>query len=153
VSLDRLRERLSELSPRLHPLFSMEFGDAVIGSDLDGFRETAAELKELGFDRLEMVTAVDYREWIVMVYRLHSRSLTASLFLKVQLSPDDLSIPSLVDLWPAALWQEREVYDLFGIEFEGHPDLRRIMLPDDFVGHPLRKAYDDPRMIRRPDYI
>ena len=48
------------------------------------------------------------------------------------------------------MWQEREVYDLFGIVFDGHPDLRRILLPEDWVGHPLRKDYDDARMIRRP---
>ena len=62
-------------------------------------------------------------------------------------------VASVYGVWPAANWQEREVYDLFGIAFEGHPDLRRMFLPEEFVGYPLRRDYDDPRMIRRPDYI
>ena len=65
----------------------------------------------------------------------------------------DPHIDSLYGVWPAADWQEREVFDLFGVVFDGHPDLRRIMLPADFEGHPLRKDYDNPNMIRRPDYI
>jgi NADH-quinone oxidoreductase subunit C len=153
MTLEQLRARLAELSPRLYPLFSLEFGDAVIGVEPDELHEIAAELCEIGFDRLGMVTAVDYGEWVVVVYRLQSRSLSAALFVKTQLRPDDLRLASVNDIWPAANWQEREVFDLFGIEFEGHPDLRRIVLPEDFVGHPLRKDYDDPRVIRRPDYI
>ena len=150
---DELRDRLAELSPRLYPLFSLEFGDAVIGVQPDQLEEIARELKDLGFERLTMVTAVDYPDWLVMVYRLKSRSLSAALVVKTQLRHDDLRVASLVGVWPAALWQEREVFDLFGVEFLGHPDLRRIALPDDFVGHPLRKDYDDPKLIRRPDYI
>jgi NADH-quinone oxidoreductase subunit C len=153
MSHEGLRERLSALSPRLHPLFSEEFGDAVIGVGRDELHDVAEELRDIGFERLTMLTAVDYREWMVMVYRLKSRSLSTSLTVKVQLPMDDLRIASFCDIWPAANWQEREVFDLFGIVFEGHPDLRRIALPDDFVGHPLRKDYDDPRMIRRPDYF
>jgi NADH-quinone oxidoreductase subunit C len=100
-----------------------------------------------------MVTAVDWRAWLVLAYRLHAPSLSASLFLKVQVAREEPRIASLVDIWPAANWQEREVFDLFGVDFEGHPDLRRIVLPEDFVGHPLCKDYDDPRVIKRPDYI
>jgi len=153
VNLEQLRDRLAELSPRLYPLFSLEFGDAVIGVDRDQLHDAALELRELGFDRLGMVTAVDYVDWMVLVYRLQSRSMSTALFVKCQLKRDDLVAPSLADVWPAALWQEREVYDLFGVDFSGHPDLRRIMLPEEFEGHPLRKDYDNPRVIKRPDYI
>lgn len=153
MKLEELQARLAELSPRLYPHFSLEFGDAVIGVERDQLHDTAAELKEIGFDRLGMVTAVDHGEWIVLVYRLQSRPLSAALFLKTQVRPTDARVASVFDIWPAADWQEREVYDLFGVDFEGHPDLRRILLPEDFVGHPLRKDFDDPRVIKRPDYI
>lgn len=148
-----LSSRLAELSPRLFPLFSLEFGDAVIGVDLASLYDCALELREIGFERLDMVTAVDRETVFTLVYRLHSRSLSAGLFLKTQVPRDAATAASLVDVWPAAGWQEREVFDLFGIEFSGHPDLRRILLPEDFVGYPLRKDYDNPSVIRRPDYI
>jgi NADH-quinone oxidoreductase subunit C len=100
-----------------------------------------------------MVTAVDRGETFVLVYRLHSRALSAAIFMKTHVSREHPIVQSLVEVWPAALWQEREVYDLFGVVFEDHPDLRRILLPDDFEGHPLRKDFDSPNMIRRPDYF
>jgi NADH-quinone oxidoreductase subunit C len=153
MTLEELQLRLAELSPVLTPLFSLEFGDAVIGVSREKVLETARELKAIGFDRLGMVTAVDRGEFFTMVYRLQSRSLSSALFMKTKLMRYEAHVDSVCDVWPAANWQEREVFDLFGIVFDGHPDLRRIMLPADFEGHPLRKDYDDPRVIRRPDYI
>lgn len=137
----------------LSPLFSMEFGDAVIGVPRDDVLAAAHELLRLGFDRLGMVTAVDRDEWFVVVYRLQSRSLSAAVFMKTKVPRTEPVVASVYEVWPAANWQEREVYDLFGITFEGHPDMRRMLLPEDFVGHPLRRDYEDDRMIRRPDYI
>lgn len=67
--------------------------------------------------------------------------------LKVRLMADDPRVPSVSEVWPAANWAEREVFDLFGIDFAGHPDLRRVLLPDDWEGHPLRK--DHPVQIRK----
>ena len=148
-----LQVSLAELSPVVAPYFSVEFGDAVVEIGRDALLETARELREIGFDRLGMVTAVDRDEFFTLVYRLQSRSLTSAIFMKTQVPHDDPRVDSLFGVWPAADWQEREVYDLFGVVFEGHPDLRRILLPADFDGHPLRKDYDDPRLIRRPDYI
>lgn len=148
-----LMERISSHSPALFPLFSLEFGDAVVGVQRDEFLETLVDLRDVGFDRLMMVTAVDRESAFVVVYRLHSRSLSASIMVKVVIGRDEPWVPSVCGVWPAALWQEREAFDLFGIEFRDHPDLRRILLPDDFVGYPLRRDYEDDDMIRRPDYI
>lgn len=67
--------------------------------------------------------------------------------LKVRLMGDDARVPTVSEIWPAANWAEREVFDLFGIDFAGHPDLRRVLLPDDWEGHPLRK--DHPVQIRK----
>jgi len=98
-------------------------------------------------DRLSTITAVDWLEReprYYVVYHLMSLSTRAVVRLKIQVGDDehpDPEAPSVTSVWPAANWYEREVYDLFGIRFTGHPDLRRIEMPDDWVGHPLRKDY------------
>jgi NADH-quinone oxidoreductase subunit C len=148
-----LVERISVHNPRLYPLFSLEFGDAVVGLEREQLVETAQDLYDVGFDRLGMVTAVDRGESFVLIHRLTSRALTAAIFLKTLIPRAEPVAPSLNAIWPAANWQEREVYDMFGIVFEGHPDLRRILLPEEFEGFPLRKDYESDRIIRRPDYI
>jgi NADH-quinone oxidoreductase subunit C len=94
-------------------------------------------------DLLASVTATDWpgrepRFWVV--YELQSRRHLHRLRVKVGLPEDDAHVPSVVKLFPTADWQEREVYDFFGIEFDGHPDLRRILLPDGWEGWPLRKT-------------
>jgi NADH-quinone oxidoreductase subunit C len=153
MNINELRDHLCSNYPDLCPLFSIEFGDGVLSVGADRLVEAAGNLKELGFDRLSMVTAVDRPTHLELVYRLYSRSMTAALFIKCNVDRDTPRVCSLVALWPAALWQEREAFDMFGIDFEGHPDLRRILLPDDWEGHPLRKDYKDETVIRRPDYI
>ena len=153
MRIEELRDHICEIYPDLCPLLSVEFGDGTLVVPLERLHSAAEDLKRIGFHRLSMVTAVDDLERFTMVYRVQSTSLGAAMFLKAEVSREDPRVPSFCDLWPAANWQEREVYDLFGIVFEGHPDLRRILLPDDWVGHPLRKDYEDDRIIRRPDYI
>lgn len=74
-------------------------------------------------------------------YQLVSISRRATVRLRVRLSGEDPAVDSLVPVWPGAGWLEREIFDLFGIRFNGHPDLRRILLPDDWEGHPLRRDY------------
>jgi NADH-quinone oxidoreductase subunit C len=154
MSIDELKQQLCEHYPVHCPHFSEDFGDAVLLVPPDSIKRAAADLRSLGFDRLGMVTAVDSGDGrLILVYRLTSRALRAAIFLKTRFSANDPVTPTVTDLWPAALWQEREVYDMFGIVFEGHPDMRRILLPEDWVGHPLRKDYHDDRMVRRPDYV
>jgi NADH/F420H2 dehydrogenase subunit C len=153
MNIEELREHLCATYPALCPLFSEEYGDSVLTVDFDTVHDAAADLKALGFDVLGMVTAVDRGDFLEMVYRLQSREIHAALFLKCALTKREPTVASMFDLWPAADWQEREVYDMFGIVFEGHPDLRRMFLPDDWEGHPLLKDYTDDRVVKRPDYI
>ena len=100
---------------------------------------------ELAFDFLEDLTAVDWpkREVIEVVYHLLSYRHRHAFVLKVEAARAAPVIPTVEVVWKAANWHEREVYDLFGVDFPGHPDLRRILLPDDWVGHPLRKDYQE----------
>ena len=107
---------------------------------------------ELAYNFLVDVTAVDNSQMeselmqfdyarFMVVYQLYSYQGQCRLRVKVPVHENDLSIPSVTGLWRGANWLERETYDMFGINFDGHPDLRRILMPDDFDGHPLRKDY------------
>jgi NADH-quinone oxidoreductase subunit C len=103
----------------------------------------------LRFDLLVDVTAVDYLKFpgredgprFEVVYHLYSTEHNHRLRLKARLEQDDAWVPTATVLWPIADWLEREVWDMFGIRFEGHPDLRRLLLYEEFIGHPLRKDY------------
>ncbi len=115
------------------------------------WREIAQFLKEnpaLQFDWLASLSAIDYAadQQFCIVYDLWSFEHQHTFAVKVYAPrSDDTHYPTVSDLWPAANWQEREAFDLFGILFDGHPDLRRILLADDWVGFPLRKDYVFPR--------
>jgi len=97
----------------------------------------------LKFEVLSDLTGVDWpkEEKIQVVYHLYSYAHKHQIVLKVNLPRDNPKIATAEGIWKVANWFEREVYDLFGVIFEGHSDLRRIMLPEDWVGHPLRKDY------------
>jgi NADH-quinone oxidoreductase subunit C len=107
--------------------------------------EIAAYLKKtrgLDFDYLSAITAVDYLDYFEVNYLLTSLRRNHSLVVKTRCyGRDNPSLPSVVSLWRSADFQEREIYDLFGISFEGHPNLKHIVLWDGFQGHPLRKDY------------
>ena len=90
------------------------------------------------------MTALDYlgdEQRFCLVYQLYSYKLGRLIRIKTRAAEGEV-VPSVSSIWKTADWLEREVYDLFGIEFSGHPDLRRILLPDDWHGYPLRKDYD-----------
>lgn len=107
---------------------------------------------EMLFDYLEFQTCVDYPpEKMQLVYYLYSIEKDHRLGLKVDLPRSQPAIPTISHLWSNADWNEREIYDLFGVHFSGHPDLRRIMMPEDWEGHPLRKDYAHPNVVPRPD--
>jgi NADH-quinone oxidoreductase subunit C len=97
----------------------------------------------LKFEVLSDLTALDWpkEERLQLVYHLYSYAQRHQMVLKVDLPRDNPKVATIEGLWKVANWFEREVYDLFGVIFEGHTDLRRIMLPEDWLGHPLRKDY------------
>ena len=101
---------------------------------------------ELAFDWLACLGGVDYAAdgRVAVVYDLWSTTHRHTFAVKAFADRADAHVPTVTDLWPAADWHEREAYDLLGVTFDGHPDLRRILLADDWVGHPLRKDYDFP---------
>ena len=143
----------------IHALLVDRFGDAVGALSepkIDPFcvvkRERIVEVCRfletepgLELDFLEDLTAIDWpkRNVIEVVYHLLSYTHRHSIVLKVEADRANPVVPTVEGVWKTANWFEREVYDLFGVTFEGHPDLRRIMLPDDWIGHPLRKDYQE----------
>ena len=103
--------------------------------------------RDHGFDMLVELTAVDYLEYpkatdrFGVVYVLLNMTTGERLILKTFVNPPEPRLPSVYPLWRSADWMEREVYDMYGIEFDGHPDLRRVLMPDEFEAFPLRKDY------------
>ena len=131
-------------------------GQAVVHPSRRDWCDVAAAARADGFDQLIDLTAVDYLtygadrglpdqvapERFEVVASLMSHERRERLRMRVQVPADDPTLPTLFDLWPGSENLEREVYDMFGIVFEGHPDLSRILMPEDWPGHPLRKDYD-----------
>ena len=116
----------------------------------DGIKNVAAAVKtdpEFQFNVLMDLTAVDYLFWeekecrFEVIYNFYSTAKNERLILKAPVPESEAEIDSVASLWPAANWFEREVWDLFGIHFKGHPNLKRIMMYEEFQGHPLRKDY------------
>ena len=111
--------------------------------------EKVEELKNDGFEMMVDLTAVDWfrkkepRFEIIVNFLSVSKNKRVSLVVKVD---DELSVPLITSLYPGANFYEREVFDMFGINFENHPDLTRILMPDDWNGHPLRKDYGSGRI-------
>lgn len=114
---------------------------------LDICRVLAAD-PEFGLSYLSFVSGIDRPEAgeLEVLYHLYSFETKDDLALKVRVPRDQATVPSVTGIWDGANWHEREAYDLLGITFDGHPDLRRIMMTDDWIGHPLRKdyVYEDP---------
>jgi NADH-quinone oxidoreductase subunit C len=135
------------------------FGDAVVGRELQTGREAvllrpealakaAAHLKGLGYDFLTDLGGADYTGYpghqgppLCVSYQLFGSTTRKRAWIKVYLPMDAPRVPSLCGLFACANWYERECYDLFGVEFEGHPHLKRLLLYEEFQGHPLRKDY------------
>ena len=111
-----------------------------------GLKDVARRLKadpEVGYETLNFVAGVDRVEHLESVYHVYSWKTNTYLELHVEVPRDKAELDTVSDVWPAADWHEREAWDMVGIRYIGHPDLRRILLKDDFVGHPLRKDYVD----------
>jgi NADH-quinone oxidoreductase subunit C len=104
-------------------------------------------LRERGFDMLVELTAVDYLEYpsamdrYGVIYGLINTTSGERVFIKTFVNPPESELPTVYPLWRSADWLEREVWDMFGIRFVGHPDLRRILMPEEFTAFPLRKDY------------
>ncbi len=148
--------------------FGEDVREAAATSDMPTFTVAPARVKEVlkylkqeaqpQFRRLEDLTAVDestrrHREDypdFTLVYHLLSYDSASRLRLKVELTGQEPEPDSITDIWPSANWYEREVYDMFGLKFKGHPDLRRILMPHDWEGHPLRKSYPDRATAMQP---
>jgi NADH-quinone oxidoreductase subunit C len=159
LTLKEIHERLKE--PLGEAILEQveEALDPYLKVDPKAMGRVGAHLKndpELAFNFLASISSVDQKETLAAVYHLEAVDLQTGrilhkLILKVEVPRDKPVVASVAGVWSTANWQERECYDLMGLVFEGHPDPRRILTDDDWVGHPLRKDYEFPKTYRGID--
>lgn len=143
---EELKQKISSISPAAE--FNEEGSEflnvTVAPENLRSLAEYLRNNEEMYFDYMFCLTAVDWVTHFIVVYHLTSTKFNHKIVLKAKITGrDDPSIDTICDIWKTAEFLEREVYDLFGIKFNNHPDLRRLLLEDDWVGYPLRKDYKD----------
>jgi len=152
VDAEAIVEKIQQRFPEAVQSFNKEAVDPFALIAPERIAEVCAFLRadpECDFTSLMCLSAVDYPpETIQVVYHLHSIPQKHKLTLKVDLPRQDPRVPTVEGIWKMANWHEREAFDLLGVVFEGHPDLRRILLPFDWEGHPLRKDYVAPDTYR-----
>ncbi|MBN8836881.1 MAG: NADH-quinone oxidoreductase subunit C [Sphingobacteriia bacterium] len=142
---EELKIKLTELNPAATFEEGGEWLNLFIdAADLLSFTKTIKENSELYFDYLFCLTCVDWKTHLTMVYHFSSTKHRHNIVVKVKLDRTNPEIETLSFLWRTAEFHEREVYELFGVKFLNHPDLRRLILTDDFEGWPLRKDFEDP---------
>lgn len=148
--MDLLADKIRSSFPNLVTEALKQQSDEVVVIKKEGVRDVCNVLKNdpaFRFNVLMDLFAVDYLFWeerefrFEVVYNLFSAPANKRLFIKARIPESDLAIDSVTSLWPAANWYEREVWDMFGIGFNGHPNLKRILMYEGFEGHPLRKDY------------
>src|SRR5262245_13784165 len=143
--------------PDVSQLLTERFGDAVKRTVFrdnvryvvapDRLIEVMTVLKGAGFDYLADIAGIDYLHYpnatdrYGLVYALANTDTAERVYVKVFVNDPDPAVPSVYPLWKGADWMEREVYDMYGVVFDGHPDLRRILMPEGFASYPLRKDY------------
>ncbi len=149
--LAKAQLRLEALSPELQ---FKGFDDRLeVTAPVEKLLDVAMTCRnDLGYRLLMSQTAVDWKDRFELVYHLYKLDSAFPIVLRFDLPREESpEVPSLTPFWPGADFQEREIFDLMGIVFAGHPDLRRILLADDFQGHPLRKDYEqDPSYVLVP---
>lgn len=161
IANEVLLQALGEKFPGQITEVNQDYGLLTVETDREQISDVLAYLKndpELKFIFLTDITAIHYPELekaIGVIYHLHSLTTNTRIRVKVFLSTDDVHIPTATMLWEGANWMERETYDFFGVIFDGHPDLRRILNVDDMTVFPMRKEFplEDPNRIDKKDYF
>ena len=144
---------IQEIQEKLKKVFEEGIGDPVTDKPVDPYFIIDApkinavcsflrDEESLQFEYLNCISGVDYdKDNLAVVYHMYSFVHNHKLVIKVIIPKENPVLPTVSDVWSAADWHEREAFDLMGMKFEGHPDLRRILCPEDWDGHPLRKDY------------
>ena len=142
-------EELIQSLTGIQPKLTTEAGGEwpVFQVEEDEWKKLAQNLRfkdDLWFDYLFCLTCVDWKTHLTMVYHLSSTRYRHNIVIKCKLNREKPEIDTVCDIWRTAEFHEREVFEMFGVHFRNHPDLRLLILPDDWVGYPLRKDYEDP---------
>jgi len=151
-SAEEIRDALRKRFPRIDSI-SVDPAPSVTVQQ-EALREHLAFLRdELAFDFLVFMTALDRpaEGAVELVYRLFSHESRTSVVVRVRLPRDRALVPTVSDIFRTAEWHERETAEMFGVQFAGHPDPRRLLLPDDLDGYPLSKDFTHPNLIRLPE--
>jgi NADH:ubiquinone oxidoreductase subunit C len=145
MNKEELKVKLEELLPSSTFEEGAEWTTVIVDpSGWEVFARQVRSTEGLAFDYLFCVTAVDWRTHFTMVYHLTSTLYRHTMVVKIKLDRNRPEIRTVSDIWRTAEFHEREAYDLFGVIFSGHPDLRRLFMTDEWKGWPLRKDYEDP---------
>ncbi len=149
-----MTEEKQELTHEVLEELKSEFGDKIVEAEVKRERRLRIKIKgddildiadylknKLDFDHLSSIAAVEYPERFEVVYHIWSYSRKVLIQVNAEVDKESARILSLTPLWKSADWHEREAYDMMGIIFEGHPNLKRMFLPEEFEGHPLRKDF------------